>query len=66
MISSAFTKLVQTKGIIMVKYSQCKEMAASKAAVDTKKPNHQIPVFFFCVSMDLFVFVSENKAIALF
>jgi hypothetical protein len=35
----------------MVRYSQCRKMAANKAAVDTKKPNHQIPVFFFCVSM---------------
>lgn len=52
MISIALTKLVQTNGMIMVRYSQCKKIAASKAAVDTKKPSHQIPVFFFCVSME--------------
>lgn len=49
MMSSAFTKEVQTTGIIKVKYGQCVNIAYPKVAVDTKNTSHQIPVFFFLV-----------------
>jgi hypothetical protein len=36
MMSSAFTKNVQTKGRIRVKYSKCEAIAKINAAVDAK------------------------------
>jgi hypothetical protein len=47
----AFTKNVQTKGRIRVRYSKCMAMAVIKAAVEMKKSNQYKPVDFFCCSM---------------
>jgi len=49
MISKAFTKEVQNKGRIRVKYSNLASMAQTNAADDARKTIHQIAVFFFLV-----------------
>lgn len=51
MISNALTKNVQTKGMIMVKYSQCAKHAKRNAAVDNKNKNQYNPVRLLDVSM---------------
>ena len=52
MISIAFTKKVPRKGRIIVKYSKCAEIAQIKQAQEIKKRIQNIPVFFFCCSMN--------------
>jgi hypothetical protein len=61
-MSSAFTKKVQTKGIIMVKYSQCAKHANKNAAVDSKNKNQYRPVDFLDVSMIRTLNLCEGKA----
>ena len=51
MISIAFTKKVQTKGRIRVRYSNLKAIAAIKAAVEMKNRSQYSPVYFFVCSM---------------
>lgn len=51
MISIAFTKAVVWKGRIRVNHSQCVTIAKMSAAVDAKKTNHQIPLYFFVCSI---------------
>lgn len=51
MISIAFTKEVQKKGRIRVRYSKCRAMAATRATEDRKNSNQYIPVYFFCCSI---------------
>jgi hypothetical protein len=51
MISIAFTKEVQTKGMIRVRYSNFKTIAAIKAAVERKNRSQYNPVYFFVCSM---------------
>ena len=56
-ISIAFTKKVQTKGRIRVKYSNLRAIAAIKAAVERRNRSQYIPVYFFDCSMLLYFFV---------
>jgi hypothetical protein len=51
MISKAFTKEVQKKGRIRVKYSNLASMAQTNAAVEARKTIHHTAVFFLVFSM---------------
>lgn len=51
MMSMAFTNAVVWKGRISVNHSQCVAIAQIRAAVDAKKTNHQIPLFFLVCSI---------------
>ena len=52
MRSSAFTKKVPAKGNINVRYSKCDEIAQTNIAAEIKNMTQNIPVFFFCRSMN--------------
>jgi hypothetical protein len=51
MMSKAFTKEVQNKGRIRVKYSNLASMAQISPAVDARKTIHHTAVFFLVFSM---------------